>query len=73
MQVDLDLLIRLIERLGIPLALVIAFINGWIVPRYVYTQLKESEAEFRKITLRNAELTDRAVRATEHVVQERKL
>jgi hypothetical protein len=38
------------------------------VPAYVYTQLLNSENEFRKIALRNAELTDRAVRATEIVV-----
>jgi hypothetical protein len=68
MQVDIDVALRLLERLGLPLALVYAFIRGWIVPAYVYTQLLNSENEFRKIALRNAELTDRAVRATEIVV-----
>ena len=69
MQLDLDLVLRLVERLGLPLVLVIAFINGWIVPRYVYLQLLESEKEFRQITLRNTELADRAVSATERVVE----
>lgn len=58
-----------IDRLGIPIILVIAFIKGWIVPSYVYTQLLNSEKEFRQITLRNAELADRALSATERVVE----
>lgn len=72
MNIDLDIALRLVERLGLPLALVIAFIQGWIVPRFVYAQLLESEREFRKITLRNAELTDRAVAATEKVVEQKR-
>lgn len=69
MSVDLDIVLRLIERLGLPLALVIAFIQGWIIPRFVYLQLLNSEREFRQITLRNTELTDRAVGTAERVVE----
>lgn len=64
---------RLIERLGLPLALVFAFIQGWIVPRYVYLQLLNSEKEFRQITLRNTELTDRAVITAERVVEQKRV
>ncbi len=71
MNIDLSLGLQLLERLGLPLMLVVAFIQGWIVPRFVYLQLLNSEKEFRQITLRNAELTDRAVRATERVVEDR--
>lgn len=72
MNVDLDIILRLIERLGLPLALVIAFIQGWIVPRFVYLQLLNSEKEFRQITLRNAELTDRAIVTAERVVEQKR-
>ncbi len=61
MQLDLNMAMQLVERLGLPLVLVIAFIQGWIVPRYVYVQLQNSEREFRAITLRNMELTERVV------------
>ncbi len=71
MSVDLNMAMQLVERLGLPIVLVIAFIKGWIVPAYVYVQLKDSEKEFRAITLRNMELTDRAVRATERVSEQR--
>ncbi len=70
MQLDLATALQVIERLGLPLALVFCFIRGWIVPAYVYTQLLNSEREFRQITLRNAELADRVVRASERVVEE---
>lgn len=72
MQLDLAMALQVIERLGLPLALVIAFIQGWIVPRYVYAQLLESEREFRNITLQSAEIATRAVRATERAVEDRK-
>ncbi len=61
MNVDLNMAMQLVERLGLPIVLVIAFIQGWIVPRYVYVQLQNSEREFRAITLRNMELTERVV------------
>ena len=72
MNIDLAMAVQLLERLGLPLMLVVAFIQGWIIPRFVYQQLLDSEKEFRKITLRNAELTDRAIRATERVVEEKR-
>ena len=61
MNVDLNMAMQLVERLGLPIVLVIAFIKGWIVPAYVYVQLQNSEKEFRAITLRNMELTERVV------------
>ncbi len=70
MQVDLAMALQVVERLGLPLALVIAFIQGWIVPRYVYVQLQESEREFRRITLESADIAKRAVRATEIAVRD---
>ncbi len=70
MQVDPDWILRLIERLGLPLVLVLAFIKGWIVPAYVYIEKRESEKVFREITLRNAELSQRSLRAAELVVED---
>ncbi len=61
MNVDQNMAMQLVERLGLPIVLVIAFIKGWIVPAYVYVQLQNSEKEFRAITLRNMELTERVV------------
>lgn len=70
MNINLDTVAWLVERLGLPLLLVFAFIKGWIVPAYVYNQLKDSEKEFRQITLRNTDLADRSVRAAELVVKQ---
>lgn len=62
---------RLIERLGLPMLLVFAFIKGWIVPGYVYVDKSNSEKEFRQITLRNTELTNRVVVTAERVVEKK--
>lgn len=72
MNIDPAILIHWLERLGIPIVLVIAFIKGWIVPAYVYVQLQESEREFRKITLRNSELTNKVISVGERLAEQSK-
>lgn len=72
MNIDLGVLLQLIERLGLPLVLVVAFIQGWIVPKYVYLQLQESEREFRELALRSVDLTTHAVKTGERLVEQSK-
>jgi hypothetical protein len=72
MNIDPAILVHWIERLGIPIILVIAFIKGWIVPAYVYVQLEKSEREFRSIALRFADQADRSIKVNERLVEQNK-
>lgn len=69
MQIDPEWILRVVERGLTPILLVIALIQGWLVPKYVYLQVLASERELRNIVLRNTELTDRAVKSTERIVE----
>jgi len=69
MQVDPETLWKILERGITPLALVYAFIQGWIVPRYVYIDVRDREKRATDILLRNTELANRAVASTERLVE----
>lgn len=72
MNIDPAVVIHWVERLGIPIVLVICFIRGWIVPAYVYVQLQHSEREFRAIALRFADQADRSIKVNERLVEQSK-
>ena len=69
MQVDPETLWKIVERGITPLALVYAFIRGWIVPQYVYLDVRDREKRATDILLRNTELANRAVASTERLVE----
>jgi hypothetical protein len=72
MNIDPSLVVHWVERLGIPAILVWAFIKGWIVPAYVYTEKDRSEREFRAIALRFADQADRSIKVNERLVEQHK-
>lgn len=68
MELDPETLWKILERGVTPMALVAAFIKGWIVPRYVYLDVRDRERRATDIILRNTELANRAVASTERLV-----
>lgn len=69
MDLDPETLWKILERGITPLALVAAFIKGWIVPGYVYVDVRDRERRSTDILLRNTELANRAVASTERLVE----
>jgi len=59
MQVDAEQIWKFVNLFGLPLLLVIAFIKGWIVPGFIYEQVRVSEREFKELAYRASELTKR--------------
>lgn len=72
MQVDPDWLVRLLEKGISPALIVLAFVTGWIVPRYVYLDLLRRIARMEAIIERYTELSDRALGSAERIADRTK-
>lgn len=59
MQLDAEAIWKAVNLFGLPLLLVVAFIKGWIVPGFIYEQVRVSEREFRELAYRGTELSKR--------------
>lgn len=59
MQIDAEQIWKFVNLFGLPLLLVAAFIKGWIVPGYVYEQVRVSEREFKELAFSGTELSKR--------------
>jgi uncharacterized membrane protein YciS (DUF1049 family) len=59
MQIDAEQIWKFVNLFGLPLLLVVAFIKGWIVPGFIYEQVRVSEREFKELAYRGTELSKR--------------
>lgn len=59
MQLDAEAIWKAVNLFGLPLLLVVAFIKGWIVPGFIYEQVRVSEREFKELAFRGTELSKR--------------
>lgn len=75
MNVDLHRLWEMVDKGGtIALAflIIVAFLRGWIVPRWAYQELKERCTQLSILVERSTELADRSTAAGEEIRRKRR-
>lgn len=61
MEFDPEVALRILERVGFPLALVFVLLRGLLVPRWAYDALERQRLEYK-------EAADRSTRSLEELV-----
>jgi len=74
MSIGLEQIWQIIDKggvIGISVLLTVAFVKGWVVPRWAYDKLEKDCDRMTEIALRGTELAERAALVAEKKVNNR--